>query len=290
MTVKFDEGRSLYRRLKRKFWSLRARNSSLLYEIQSRTAWVTSNGRNLQKLHDRHRGQRCFIIGNGPSLNLLDLTLLKNEVTFGVNAIYTNYPKMGYYPTYYVVEDTFVAEDRANEINAYRESVKFFGHYLKFCLRPDPSTLLLNVVADYREHKSFPRFSTNAARKVYVGGSVTYICMQLAYYMGFETVYLIGFDHNYTIPKEAIRYNDELSILSTSDDVNHFSKDYFGKGKRWHDPNVDRMERGFKRAGEYFEADGRTVYNATAGGRLELFERTPFDDLFKSTTQAVGSR
>ena len=282
MAVKFDEGKSLYRRLKRRLWSLRARNSSILYEIQSRIGWATSRGRNLQKLHDKHRGERCFIIGNGPSLNKLDLTQLQDEFTFGVYAIYTNYEKMGFYPSYYVVEDNFVAEDREDEINEYQKSTKFFGHYLKLFLRPDPSTIMLNVVADYREHKSFPRFSTNAARKVYVGGSVTYICLQLAYFMGFETVYMIGFDHNYTIPKDAIRYNDDLSILSTSDDVNHFSKDYFGKGKRWHDPNVDRMERGFNRAREYFEADSRTVFNATVGGHLEAFERCDYSSLFSA--------
>ena len=100
--------------------------------------------------------------------------------------------------------------------------------------------------------------------------------------MGFETVYLIGFDHNYTIPKEAIRYNNDLSILSTSDDVNHFSKDYFGKGKRWHDPMLDRMEKAYRKARKFFEADGRKVINATAGGKLEVFERRDYTSLFKA--------
>src|SRR5262249_55758166 len=212
---------------------------------------LTDNERQLKALRNVHAGQRCFIIGNGPSLNAIDLTRLAGERTFGVNAIYLNFDKMGFYPTYYVVEDRLVAEDRAAEINAYRESrVKFFGNYLRYCLTPDPSTILLNVRMDYREYVSFPHFSTNALREVWVGGTVSYICMHLAYYLGFAQVFLIGFDHSYSIPKDATR--QDVVITSQSDDVNHFDPTYFGKGKRWHDPRVDRMERAYVRAKDAF--------------------------------------
>ncbi len=39
-------------------------------------------------MHNIHHGQRCFIIGNGPSLQRTDLTKLKDEFTFGMNRIY----------------------------------------------------------------------------------------------------------------------------------------------------------------------------------------------------------
>ena len=112
-----------------------------------------------------------------------------------------------------------------------------------------------------------------------VGGSVTFICLQLAYYMGFKEVYMVGFDHNYAIPKDA-DLSQTTTIISQADDVNHFSKDYFGKGYRWHDPRVDRMEMGFSEARENFEKAGRKIYNATAGGHLEVFERVDYDKLF----------
>ena len=50
-------------------------------------------------LKDTHRGQRCFIIGNGPSLKNTDLALLENEVTFGLNRIYLLFSKMGFCTT-----------------------------------------------------------------------------------------------------------------------------------------------------------------------------------------------
>jgi hypothetical protein len=54
--------------------------------------WRLESIKRLRTYKDIHRGKRCFIIGNGPSLNQLDLTLLKNEYTFGMNRIYMAFP------------------------------------------------------------------------------------------------------------------------------------------------------------------------------------------------------
>ncbi|MCK4829996.1 hypothetical protein KA005_80495 [bacterium] len=113
---------------------------------------------------------------------------------------------------------------------------------------------------------------------VWVGGTVSYICLQLAYYMGFSDVYLIGFDHNYTKPDNVI--TDGTEWTSQGDDPNHFHPGYFGKGKRWHDPRVDRMEMAYKKAQIYFAADGRKICNATVGGCLEVFDRVDYKSLF----------
>ena len=260
------------------------------FKLAGKNIFFTKRDREFRNLKDKFKGERCFIIGNGPSLNALDLTKLKNEYTFGVNAIYLNYEKMQFYPTFYVIEDYLVAVDRKDEINAYHESqYKFFGTYLAYLLEPDNKTFLMNVLRNYGDKKNFPSFSTDPVRRLWVGGSVTYLCLELAYYMGFETVYMIGFDHNYIIPKSALISNVRESgfdILSTEDDPNHFNPQYFGKGYKWHDPNVDRMEQGFAKAKEYFEADGREVINATFGGKLEVFKRQPFDEIFNDTNKA----
>ena len=50
----------------------------------------------LAALRDRHRGERCFILGNGPSLKRTDLSKLRNETTFGLNRIYLAFPEMGF--------------------------------------------------------------------------------------------------------------------------------------------------------------------------------------------------
>ena len=242
---------------------------------------ITRNEKLLLSFRDKHRGQRVFIMGNGPSLNLCDLSLLKNEVTFGVNSIFLNRTSMGFDPTYYVVEDFLVAEDRAEQINQYSGPIKFFGNYLNYCLKSNENTIWVNVCYLYNDYYGFPHFTHNAARILWVGGTVSYLCLQLAFYMGFSEIYLIGFDHNYKIPDDAKKNNRSNEILSQSDDHNHFHPDYFGKGYRWHDPQVDRMEKAYRKAKEAFEMDGRVIFNATIGGKLEVFKRVDYQSLFQ---------
>lgn len=257
---------------------------TLRHRLASLGVFIHPNERKLNSLRNSKKGKRCFIIGNGPSLNKLDLTKLIGEDTFGVNAIYLNYDKMKFHPTYYVVEDNLVAEDRREEINSYKgPKFKFFGNYFRKLLKQDTNTIFINVIRNYSDKEKFPIFSKNCVRRVGVGGSVTYVCLQLAYFFGYDEVYMIGFDHSYKIPKSALISNKRdtgFDILSTDDDVNHFNKDYFGKGYRWHDPNVDRMEIGFSKAKEVYEESGKKIFNATAGGHLEVFTRVDFNSIF----------
>lgn len=253
---------------------------SLKYRLAANfNLFISSNERKIVSFKNKHKGERCFIIGNGPSLNFLDLTKLKDEITFGVNAIYTNYEKMGFFPTYYVVEDIFVAEDRKSEINQLKGPKKFFGNYLRYCFNNDEDVHWINVRFRYDDYKNFPHFSLNALRQVWTGGTVSYLSLQLAYYMGFKEVYLIGFDHEYKIPEKVKIQGTE--ILSLDDDVNHFNKEYFGKGKRWHDPMVNRMELSYIKADRIYKEDNRKIYNATYGGKLEVFERANYNSIFK---------
>ena len=249
-----------------KFTPWRIVYMTLCYRLASLGIYISANERRLAQYKDRHKNQRAFIIGNGPSLNRCELGLLKDEITFGVNSIFLNYEKMGFHPTYYVVEDVFVAEDRAEEINRYQGPKKFFGNYLKYCIRDDPNTHWLNVRFRYDNYPGFPQFSKNALRMLWTGGTVTYLCMQLAYYMGFSALYLIGFDHAYAIPEDVVIEGTQLKSLS--DDPNHFDPAYFGRGYRWHDPNVERMEKAYRKANKFFNSDNRKIINATKGGRL----------------------
>lgn len=231
-----------------------------------------ANVARLESLRGKYQGRRCFIFGNGPSLKRTDIRLLKEEVTVGSNALFLIFPEMGYQPTFLTVEDQLVAEDRADALNGIRGSVKVFPRDLAYCLRPDPDTVYVNFI---RSYKGFPKFTRDFRRIVYWGGTVSMLNLQLAYYLGCNPIYLLGFDHNYAVPKALT----SDVIVSDTDDVNHIHPDYFGKGFRWHDPQVERMEAGYRAARAFFEANGRMVMNATAGGKLEVFERVPFETI-----------
>lgn len=236
----------------------------------------------LATFYNAYKGKRCFIIGNGPSLNKHDLSLLDGEYTFGVNSFFYKTRETGFTPYFYVVEDSSVMKENIEEIRAYNAPFKFFPTIYKHLHPKRPNVFFFNMNRGFYEKSSpnfvVPRFSTDASDVLYCGQSVTYINLQLAYFMGFEEIYLIGMDFNYVIPASHSRTGDVL--LSNTDDPNHFHKDYFGKGKTWKDPKLDRVALNYKMAKLVYESTGRSISNATIGGHLEVFGRVDYASLF----------
>lgn len=239
----------------------------------------------LMSLHNAFAGQRCFIIGNGPSLNKHDLNLIRNEFSFGVNSFYYKTRETGFKPTFYVVEDTSVMKENLDEIKNFDAPFKFFPTLYKKMHGESENTYFFRMNRGFYEKSSpnfcVPRFSTDASKVLYCGQSVTYINLQLAFFMGFTEIYLIGMDFDYVIPDTHTRKGDVLT--STTDDPNHFHKDYFGVGKTWKDPKLDRVAMNYRQAKISYEAVGRKIYNATVGGKLEIFERVDYYNLLKGT-------
>lgn len=235
--------------------------------------WNSAAGRRnrlrLASLRDKYRGRRAFIFGGGPSLRRTDVRLLKDEVTIASNAIFLIFDEMGYKPTFLTVEDRLVAEDRAASLNDIRGTTKVFPRDLRQFLRPDEDTLYIDF---RRNYAGFPSFSERFEDVVYWGGTVTMLNLQLAFHLGCDPIYLLGFDHEYKVPAKL----DSVVITSQRADDNHFHPDYFGPGFRWHDPRLDRMEAGYRIARTHFESAGRRVFNATSGGKLEVFPRADF--------------
>jgi hypothetical protein len=240
----------------------------------------------LSKFYNAFEGKRCFIIGNGPSLNKHDLALIENEYTFGVNSFYYKTRETGFRPYFYVVEDSSVMKENIKEIREYHAPFKFFPTVYKRLHAKDPNTFFFEMNRGFYEKTSpnyaVPRFSTDATKELFCGQSVTYINLQLAYFMGFTEVYLIGMDFSYVIPESHSRTGDVL--LSDTDDENHFHKDYFGKGKTWKDPKLERVGNNYRMAKVVYESVGRKIYNATVGGSLEIFDRVDYDGLFGTET------
>ncbi len=227
---------------------------------------------------------RCFILGNGPSLNKTDVTKLKNEYVFAVNSIFLMTESNGFKPTFYVVEDNLVFKENKEKIDQYPGVTKILPkNYAEQLDCKDECYVFDMDLSFYNEGKknryAIPFFNEDLTTTFYCGQSVTYINLQLAYYMGFTEVYLLGMDFSYSIPKGHVQKGNH--IKSNADDDNHFHKDYFGKGKTWKDPRLGRVLRSYHQAKFSFESDGRRVFNATPSGELELFERASFNDLIE---------
>src|SRR5512137_3055293 len=96
------------------WWRNRGRHR-LAKEFDSR--WVESVHK-LKQLENVHANQRCFIIGNGPSLRQTDLSHLRGECTFGLNRIYLLFPELGFNTSCLVAVNDLVIEQCASELQS----------------------------------------------------------------------------------------------------------------------------------------------------------------------------
>ena len=115
-------------------------------------------------------------------------------------------------------------------------------------------------------------FSFVPLKGLWEGFTVTYVCLQLAYWMGFETVLLVGVDHRYEYDGEP---NEERVLQG--DDPNHFHPDYF-KGMKWHNPDLARSEDAYNLARIAFQAAGRRIINLTPNTGENAFEKGRLED------------
>lgn len=236
------------------------------------------------RLKDKYKGRRCFIIGNGPSLTADDLTLLKDEITFACNRIFLMFSKTEWRPTYYFCIDYLICGMDTTEMQNISCDGKFIpsacalaqgGVYDSFTYYNrsyNYSHIKDGVVA----RLSKVDFSRDILDVTYGGQTVSYDMLQFAYYMGFDEVYLIGMDHKF-----AKEVSADGSITSHEITADHFSEEYDKELKQ----NVAVVSTlymttaAFEAAKTAFDQDGRTVYNATRGGYLEVFERACLDDI-----------
>lgn len=221
----------------------------------------------LKSYHNKHRGGRCFVIGNGPSLKKTDLSLLKNEVTFGANRIYLLFEEGGFETTYFCSVNNNVTEQFRDDI-VQLGMPKFLTWAAQDHIPFDDDTMFIRYIHE-------EAFHPDPLRGLWYGATVTFVSLQLAYFMGFETVYLIGVDHSFKDKGPAHKL-----VTAEDDDENHFHPDYFGKGVKWQLPDLDTSEQAYLCARQYYEANGRKIYDATVDGKLQIFPKVDYRSLF----------
>ncbi len=230
--------------------------------------WRRESKRKLAALKDSHKGERCFVVGNGPSLKNTDLSKLKDDFCIGMNRIFLAADELNFTPDILVCVNDLVVEQSVKEFSELHIP-KFFAWRARKWLSMDPWMHFL-----YTSYTS-PKFSKDVRGRVWEGATVTNVCLQLAYHLGFSEVILIGVDHSF-----ATKGAPNTTVQSEGDDPNHFSAAYFGKGFRWQLPDLETSELGYRLARTAFEDDGRKILDATVGGKLEIFEKVDYQSLF----------
>ena len=194
--------------------------------------------------HDRHQGNRCFIIGNGPSLTVVDLEKLRSELTFAANKIYLAFNRTDWRPSYYVLEDDHIIRQHLDEIRKLKGFVKFVSGDWEQSWGADRETIF--YPREILSREDFPGFSDNPYHFLYCGYMVTYISLQLAFFMGFTNVFLVGVDFSYSLTSQGVN----TVSYHKDDPKDHFMPDYFKPGELLHVPQVDRARKAMRCARE----------------------------------------
>ncbi|MES2901349.1 MAG: 6-hydroxymethylpterin diphosphokinase MptE-like protein [Pseudomonadota bacterium] len=224
----------------------------------------------LDALKNRHIRERCVLVANGPSLNAMDLSFLKHEIVFGLNKIHLGLEKFGFYPKYYAAVNEKVIQQSAKEIHRMG-CIKFIGS--------KGGNIVPESALTYHINTANPpaRFCSDISLGVHEGWTVTYVALQIAYFLGFSEIILIGLDHRYIYDGKP---NETRQLKGP--DQNHFSPSYFGYGQHWDNPDLSNSEESYRIAKAHFDDNGRRIIDATVDGACEIFPKADYKKIFLS--------
>lgn len=251
---------------------VKARNQIHLYNREERK---------LLAYKDRENRKICVVVGNGPSLKAEDLEWLREKKIpcFASNKIYKIFDQTSWRPDYYACVDDKVFQQ--NYIDIMEKitcpiflSNRFIGK-APGIVRKNEGTNIIYI--NYFTNRGRMSFYRNPA--IFIsGGSVTFVLIQLAWMMGFREIYLLGCDNSYYR-----QGNDAPGTVLGANDVGqgYFCENYLKQDEVMVLGDLGKCERGYNIAKKYVQEHGGGIYNATRGGKLEVFQRIKLEDILK---------
>lgn len=221
-------------------------------------------------------GRTCFIFGNGPSLKDFPFYKIRDYTTFGTNGIF-----LIHNPNFYVTVSSEFYKNYINEINQINCTRKFISKDIKCDFPNFNGTVLETCKNIYGFHMDtfFPvpfRFSKSADRIVYLGGTVLFVCLQIAYRLGFKRVLLAGVDHSFGFDRSNAKHGG-INIKNGNYDTIHFSKHYNPPGHVSHCDMI-ATERAFQLALDSYLFDKREIWNVGVNSKLDIFPKANLSD------------
>lgn len=237
-----------------------------------------------KELENKYRGKRCFIIGNGPSINKQDLTKLADEYTFVCNYFYLHKQFNLIKPKFYSLIEP-IKLNASFRKNSFIELIKKTNLYAS---KNNEAKFFFNIqYKDYIfKNKLFPnknqvnyfqfissRFNKGKIdiRKVEKSGNATiYFMLFMAKFLGFKKIFLIGCDYDHLLYKEELHF---------------YKKEYYGptrgasnlilaKDLYMYLYNMDIVYKEFQKENIH-------IFNAGIKGMTDTFPRIDYNSLFK---------
>jgi hypothetical protein len=261
-------------------------------------AWLTPAhlrarlARNAQ-LRQRHAGQQCFILGNGPSLRQQDLSPLRDQILMTCNQGYLFAEAAGLRATYHaIIDPIFLSSTYAPCLDELAQSSRR-GTCLLTTIEIADALRVRGAEQDLFEIHQFlisdeatpPIDRLADPTEAQLGFlSVIHMAIATAMFMGFKDIVLLGCDMDFFVdPEKPMRHSYEERFGEDSKTASQL----FG----W--DQVDLMAwclrefRGFDALRKTAEVHGIQIVNAGVGGALNVYVRRALPDVLASSTTSL---
>ena len=229
--------------------------------------------RKIKKLRNAEKDKRCFIVCTGPSLTISDLELIKNEITIGVNSVVKAYDKTDWRPTYYAMVDYYAFGDFLKHTNLPGNRLCEKNAFLHYRVDPKNKTgkeiyCLINYANHFENRVKAEDiiFSEDLSVCAYDAYTVTNFAIQVAIYLGFKEIYIIGADCNYS--------GSQIHFIEMPDD-------HVKIAAGWLPDALALSIEGYKAVKKFAEKKGVKIFNSTRGGMLEVFPRKSIEEVLE---------
>lgn len=237
-----------------------------------------NNSLRLELLKDSHKGERCFLIGNGPSLTGDDLTLLQDEYTFGTNMVYKIFDQTTWRPSFHCVSDTIYASKLGIELSEKIKAPLFTTErtYRRMRKKPIDTTYIHTIQSERYKVRG------NIYAYCMIKATVLSLAAEMAFHMGFKEIYLLGVDCTNPHDKGG-HFTDNYTTKEVAEtDINRIKTRMKAKTlttKQIGEHIIDRSMEVYALLDEYAKKHDIHIYNATRGGNLEIFPRVTLEDV-----------
>ncbi|MES2780543.1 MAG: hypothetical protein V4651_11655 [Bacteroidota bacterium] len=239
---------------------------------------------------NKHKGQRCFILGSGHSILTQDLTKLNGEIVFTQNHFHAHKDIAIIRPTYHVVVPMFQPPEYDKDWVKWLEGMEeklpddtifFMGANTKKIVDEH------SHIADrtyYMDHGLDPVLMNKAViditQRIMNVQTVITQCITIALYMGFDKIYLLGFDLDQIVHlaqnRDNVRFYGNSPVTDNNAErgfeevLGSSGEDYYNQWMIWKQLNL------LKR---HAESKGIEIINLTNGGLLNVFKRQSYESI-----------
>ena len=276
--IKFLCGTKLYKRFRKPVKETVFRVRGFLRKCGLRTS---ENDRLLAGYRNKHRGQRCFLVGNGPSLTAEDLDKLTGEKSIACNMVYKVFDRTTWRPTYHCITESAYARRYAAE---FAENIRTPFFTTRSCRQAMTVCPENTVYVDNLDTSEYYVRGDLLDYYVTPFASVMVFMLELAMYMGFREIYLIGVDNTNSLKSGGHftqGYEDDAIIQTNIKRVEAQLEMEGLDAEKAGDYQVLRAQKAYGKIKAYADAHGIRICNATRGGNLEIFPRVTLEEVLK---------